>query len=107
MAKNKRRMAGVKNKRIVREGDVCRVVPGHVSIKQKRDSVHWRAVNVDAAIWFPTGEPFGWRTKTVKQGETVNSGKASVSGNFPYAVYCAASAEFAVGGSDPEIIVKR
>lgn len=107
MPKKGNRKRVVKTKQIVRQGNVCRVVPGHVSIKQQLDSVCWHATNTNATIWFPTGQPFGWTTRTVKRGARVTSGLARKEGTFPYAVYCDSGKLYAVGNSDPEIIVKR
>ena len=91
----------------------CCVEPPSQALRRETEGVVWCAVNCDAVIWFPTGQPFGWERKDAPRGTPVHSGAPTVLGVFPYAVYCTRPGEglreevgdFAKGSSPPKIIV--
>jgi hypothetical protein len=83
------------------------VRPGKLSVR-RRDKVKWKAVGTNVHIFFPCEELFGRSTLRVdakKRSESLLIQVDAAERIYPYSVYCDKCNTFAVGGSDPELIV--
>lgn len=96
---------------VVRRGNDCVVVPPSVVLEQG-DSIRW--VNVTgspATVLFPHANVFGANAFSARMDNTNNNKHApanpagNVTQQFPYRIFCEATNAFALGNSDPEIIV--
>jgi len=93
------------------KGCECRVTPGHLVV-EPGDAITFMPVNTDVTLLFPL---FDQEAYLPTEGIRVKAaGQLSIpldpvmpDGVYPYAVYCHANNSFAIGGSDPVIIVRK
>jgi len=94
--------------RIIILGDRKKVEPG-AAIVAKADTLAWEAYDTDAWVIFSEdGCPFASSKIFVQSGKI--SGTLIVTGEpgkYPYSVYLIQKNSFAMGNSDPIIIIKR
>ena len=95
---------------VVKRGTECRVVPPSV-VLDHNDTIAWlNLTGDDVTVLFPHAGVFANHAnafaQTLNDQNKHDPGQASnVTKAFPYAVFCKATGTFAVGNSDPEIIV--
>jgi len=92
---------------IVRYHDACRVLPPHKYV-YKGDQITFRTIKTAATILIPNPQLFttGQQSINIDPGKdvTLTVGDPG-SGVYPYAVFCDATNDFALGGSSPDLIV--
>ena len=91
---------------VARRGNFV-VRPGKLNVR-RRDKVRWKAIGTNAHIFFPNEELFGRSTLRVDAKRRSESLLVRVDASdriYPYSVYCDRCNAFALGGSDPELIV--
>jgi hypothetical protein len=92
---------------IVRYNNICRVLPAHQYV-ESGDTIKFRAIKTSATILSPTEDLFEGKQARMKirDGDEVRLRVgAPGSGVYPYAVFCDATNDFAVGDSSPDLII--
>ncbi len=84
-----------------------RVNPGRHEVK-RGEPVTWSNPPTDLVLLFPDKDLFGTREIDVPEGRsvTLEVSQRAQKGEYPYAVYCKDSNDFAEGNSYPVMIVR-
>lgn len=92
---------------VVRGPKGCKVVPGSQP-GMRGDEFIFKAVNTDVILHFPDKNLFNRDVVFVHEGnaETLTASKEIEPGCYPYSAYCVKSKAYAVGNSEPEIIIE-
>src|SRR5262245_57817750 len=96
--------------RVIRTGSVCRVVPpAEAGIKANADSFRWlNSTGAQITLFLPPGAiAAGAVAQTVPAGLDFITGiDGATPGTYPYQVFCQVTGNYAIGTSEPIIIIE-